>query len=35
MLSSLGSDTHQLEFAKMKMTGFAKSSTHSTGWLVC
>ena len=31
MLSSLESDTHQLQFAKMKMMGFAKGSTHPTG----
>jgi hypothetical protein len=31
MLSSLESDTHQLQFAKMKMMGFAKGSTHPVG----
>ena len=31
MPSSLESDTRQLQFAKMKMMGFAKGSTHPTG----
>ncbi|HWO33912.1 MAG TPA: hypothetical protein VNO32_34370 [Candidatus Acidoferrum sp.] len=31
-LPGLESDTHQSQFAKMKMMGFAKGSTHPTGW---
>ena len=33
-MSNLESDTHQLQFARMKMMGFAKGSTHPTGYKV-
>jgi hypothetical protein len=31
-LPGLESDTHQSQFAKMKMMGFARGSTHPTDW---